>query len=109
MTATAPEVVDRYLDSAKAGDAEALAGCFTADGTVLDEGVTYRGREKIVAWRVALASKYTYTTTVTGSEPAGAGAYRVTVHLVGDFPGGEADLAYRFALRDGLIAALTIG
>jgi hypothetical protein len=27
---------------------------------------------------------------------------------VGDFPGGQVDLAYRFVLRDGLIAELSI-
>jgi len=32
----------------------------------------------------------------------------VTVHLVGDFPGGEADLGFRFTLAGDRIAALTI-
>jgi len=32
----------------------------------------------------------------------------VGVHIEGDFPGGVADLTYRFALRDGLIADLSI-
>jgi len=105
---TAPEIVTRYLQAAEARDAKACADCFTEDGTVLDEGTTFRGRDQIFDWRDALASKYTYTTTVTGSAPVSADTYRVTVFLKGDFPGGEVSLNYGFTLRDGLIADLKI-
>jgi hypothetical protein len=106
---SAPAVVTRYLAAAPAGDFEALADCFTTDGAATDEGHTYRGRAEIIGWRESLASQFTYTSTVTGSEPIGEGEYRVTAHLVGDFPGGVADLTYRFVLKGGLIADLTIG
>ena len=102
-----PEVVDRYLRAADARDVDALVACFAEDGTVLDEGETYVGRDAIRGWREGLASKYTYTVTVTGSAPVGDG-FDVTTHLEGDFPGGEADLTYHFGLRDGLITSLRI-
>jgi hypothetical protein len=105
---TAPEIITRYLMAADTKDPAACAGCFTEDGTVLDEGVTYHGRGEIVRWREETLAKWTYTTTVTGSAPTGADEYRVTAHLEGDFPGGEADLTFGFTLRDGLIAALKI-
>lgn len=106
---TAPAVVTRYLAAATANDFDALADCFTAEGTVTDEGHNYRGRAEIIGWRESVASQWTFTSTVTSSEPITANEYRVTVHVVGDFPGGVVDLTYRFVLDDDLIADLTIG
>jgi SnoaL-like domain len=106
---TTPEAIVRYLKAADDKDARALASCFTTDGTVVDEGRTYRGHDEIVAWRENLASQFEYTTEVLSSDPVGEDGYRVTVRVEGNFPGGVADLGYDFRLRDGLIAALTIG
>jgi hypothetical protein len=108
MNVTAPPVIDRYLTAAAEREFAVLAECFAADGTVTDEGRTYRGRTEIIGWREALASAFTYTSTITESEPLGEDAYRIAAHLEGDFPGGVADLTYRFTLRDDLIADLTI-
>jgi hypothetical protein len=108
MTDQAPAVITRYLTAADDRDALALAACFTTDGSVLDESQTFIGHDAIAAWREGLASTYTYTSTVTGSEPQPDGSYRISAHLEGNFPGGVADLAYTFTLRDELIAALTI-
>jgi ketosteroid isomerase-like protein len=104
-----PDVITRYLKAADDKDAEALAACFTEDGTVVDEDVTYRGRAEITGWRENLASQWEYTTEVRTSEPISAAEYRVTVRIDGNFPGGTADLGYDFRLRDDLIAALSIG
>jgi hypothetical protein len=103
-----PEIIARYLKAADDKDARAAAECFAVDGTVLDEGVTHTGRAEIVAWREFHIGHWTYTTTVTGSEPVSAAEYRVTTHLAGDFPGGEVDLTYLFTVHDGLITALRI-
>jgi ketosteroid isomerase-like protein len=105
---SAPVVVSRYLHAANTKDAAALAACFTPDGTVLDEGHTYTGRAEIVGWREALATKYTYTSTVTSSTPVSNGTYRVGVRVEGDFPGGVADLTYDFTLAGERIADLRI-
>lgn len=106
---TAPAVITRYLDAAFTGDFASLADCFTSEGTVTDEGRTYRGHAEIIGWRESLTSQWTYTSTVTSSEPIDDDEYRVTAHIVGNFPGGVADLTYRFVLHEGLIADLTIG
>jgi hypothetical protein len=103
-----PEIIVRYLKAADDKDARAAAECFAVDGTVLDEGVTHTGRAEIVSWREDVAGRWTYTTTVTGSEPVSAAEYRVTTHVAGDFPGGQADLTYTFTVHDGLITALRI-
>jgi len=103
-----PEIITRYLEAADAKDPQAVAACFTPDGTVVDEGETYTGRAEIAAWRTALLGKYTFTSSLTGSESVSDEEYRVHVHVVGDFPGGVADLTYRFTVRDELISALLI-
>ena len=72
MSDTAPAVVTRYLAAADAGDLPTLADCFASDGTVLDEGRTYRGRGEIIGWREALAGTWTYTSSVTGTSPSSA-------------------------------------
>ena len=108
MTDAPALVVTRYLAAADARDSQALADCFTADGTVSDEGVTHRGHGQIVGWREGLAAKWTYTTKVTESQPLADGQYLGSVRVEGDFPGGVADLRYLFALRDELIADLSI-
>lgn len=106
---SAPAVITRYLAAASDQQFGALAECFTADGTVTDEGHIYHGHAEIIGWRESVASQWTFTSTITSSEPVNEGEYRVTAHVVGDFPGGVADLTYRFVLDEGLIADLTIG
>jgi ketosteroid isomerase-like protein len=105
---TAPEVISRYYAAAAAGHLDALIGCFTPDAHVLDEGHDYHGAAQIRAWRESLASRFAYTTEITGAEATGEHEYVVTTHLEGDFPGGVVDLDQRFTLVDGLIADLTI-
>jgi ketosteroid isomerase-like protein len=105
---TTPPVITTYLKAAADGDFDALTGCFTEDGAVLDEGQTYRGRDEIRAWRESLRSKWEFQTTVTGSEPDGSTGYIVRTHVEGNFPGGVADLTYRFTLAGERIADLSI-
>ena len=107
MSAT-PEVITRYLKAADDQDFQALAACFTEDGTAVDEGETHVGREAIRRWREGTVAKWTYTTTVTSAELVGEDRFNVAVHLEGDFPGGTADLVEAFTLRDGLIEHLAI-
>jgi hypothetical protein len=105
---SAPEVVTRYLDAADRWDTPALAACFTPDGTVVDEGVTYRGREEIIRWREQLDSKWEYTSTVTGSRAVDEHRFLVNVLVEGNFPGGRADLTYSFSVAGEFLTALTI-
>lgn len=105
---TAPNVITRYLKATDEDDIDTLVACFTEDGSVLDEGRTYRGRNEIRGWRERLQSQWEFTRTVTGSEAAGGGQYIVRTHVEGNFPGGVADLTYRFTLAGGQIADLTI-
>ena len=108
MSEKDPEVIGRYLAAADTGDFEALAACFTPAGFVIDEDTKYEGHEEIIRWRRELAGKYVYTSKLTGTEPVDDTEYRAFIHIEGNFPGGVADLTYRFVLHDGAIAALNI-
>jgi hypothetical protein len=108
MNVTTAPVLASYFAAADRGDYAALADCFTPDGFVVDEGNTYRGRDEIIGWREAGAAKWTYTSTITGTQAVSADEYRAQVRVEGNFPGGVADLKYRFVLREGLIRELSI-
>ncbi|MEZ5410364.1 MAG: hypothetical protein R2761_20200 [Acidimicrobiales bacterium] len=98
-----PIVIADYQRAHDQRDAAGALASFGPDATVIDDGVAYVGTERIQWWLANAASEYTYTRTLTGAEDLGDGAYLVHNHLSGNFPGGEADLRYRFQLRDGLI------
>jgi hypothetical protein len=108
MNAPTPSVVTRYFAAADARDFTELADCFVSDGFVVDEGTTYRGHDEIIGWRQDVAAKWTFTTTVTGSESVSPTEFRVHARVEGDFPGGVAELTYRFVLRDDAITELSI-
>jgi hypothetical protein len=75
---------------------------------VTDEGRTYRGRTEIRAWLSRSASEYTYTIELTGARKLGDDRYDVMHHLEGNFPGGTADLRFRFTMHNREIARLVI-
>jgi hypothetical protein len=103
-----PEAIAGYLVAHQARDLDTAMARYTADATVTDEGRTYRGAAEIRAWLSTSASEYTYTVELTGARRIDDGHYDARHHLVGDFPGGVADLHFRFTLRDGLITWLVI-
>ena len=91
----------------RASDAEAIAACFAEDGEVKDEGQTRQGRAAIKEWWEGPANAFEYTVEVQSTQAEEDG-YTVFTRLTGNFPGGTADLANRFTLRDDLIASLEI-
>jgi ketosteroid isomerase-like protein len=105
---TAPDVIARYYAAAAARDLDTLIGCFATDAHVRDEGNDYDGVARIREWREGLATRFSYTTEITGVEHTGDDEYVVSTRLEGDFPGGVVDLDQRFTLADGLIVDLAI-
>ena len=107
MSIALPGPIARYFAADKGSDPALLAACFTPDGTVIDEGNTYAGREAIGQWLANASTQYTYTV-----EPFAlahdSGRIIVTSHLGGNFPGSPVDLRYLFAVEGDLIAALEI-
>ena len=105
---TTPDVIARYYAAAANGDLDALLDCFTPEAHVLDESQHYQGIAEIRRWRESVASRYTYTTEITGVKKAIDGEYVVATHLEGDFPGGVVDLEQRFTVSGDLISELLI-
>ncbi|MGY1842083.1 nuclear transport factor 2 family protein [Modestobacter sp. SYSU DS0875] len=103
-----PAVVRDCLAALTAKDADAAILTFTADAVVTDEGRTHRGATEVSAWLRGSAAQWSHRAELTGAQ-RGAGEQWVAVqHLTGDFPGGVADLTYRFTLRGDRIAELAI-
>jgi ketosteroid isomerase-like protein len=103
-----PAVVTTYLTAHKSRDVAAALSTFTADAAVTDEGHTVRGRDAIGAWLNNAGSEYTFTTTFTGATVSDPRHVDVAQRLKGDFPGGVADLHYRFTLAGEHISGLVI-
>ncbi|MER8187266.1 nuclear transport factor 2 family protein [Kitasatospora sp. NPDC094015] len=93
-----PEVVTRYLGAHDAKDVATAVASLAPEATVTDDGRTYRDPAAIRSWLEQTSTEYTYTTTLIGAERDGPDQYTVVQHLEGDFPGGQVDLRYRFAL-----------
>ncbi len=103
----APAVVQAWFAAHEGQQADAELDTMTDDVVIVDQDQTFRGRVAVQGWITGASREYTYTTTVLHSEPDGD-ATVVTARLDGDFPGGRADLKYRFLLSDDRISALTI-
>ena len=109
--ASLPAVVTEYLrlaGAARTVDADAVLACVTDDAEVDDFEDVRIGGEAIRRWWHGPATAYDYTVEVFGGHALGADRFVAFTRLVDDFPGGTAELADRFTLRDGLIAKLEI-
>jgi len=107
-----PQVISDYLAASDQRDVDAIVACFSVDAHVLDENKDRTGHAEIRQWREDVDTAFEYTSTVTDStalgEINGAQRYGVVVHLQGNFPGGEVDLANSFTIRNGHIVDLRI-
>ncbi|RDI34413.1 nuclear transport factor 2 family protein [Lentzea flaviverrucosa] len=103
-----PATVREFFDAHIAHDADTASSFLTEDAVVVDQGETFRGREEVHAFLRDAGSEFEYTTEQIGARRVDDAHWVVTVWLEGTFPGGVAELDYRFALRDGLVAELVI-
>jgi ketosteroid isomerase-like protein len=108
MPTNLPDVVSRYFDRDGERDIESIVSLFAEDAIVIDEREERHGTAEIRAWQTGAASKYAYTTEITGAEALGPDRYLVTGRLTGNFPGGTADLKWDFTITDQHITRLTI-
>ena len=89
---------------------DAAARTFAPTAVVVDQGETFRGTAEVLGFLRHQGGEFTYTTELLGASARSTTTHWVAVnHLEGDFPGGVADLDYRFTLDDGLITELEIG
>ncbi len=103
-----PAVIRTYLAAHTSGEVDAAARTFAPDAEVTDQDEVFTGAERVRGFLEGAGSEFTYTTRVRGAERHDAGRWVVLVRLEGDFPGGVADLRYRFLLSGDLIARLDI-
>jgi len=103
-----PAVVTTYLTAHRARDVTTAISTFADDAAVTDEGHTYRGRDAIGTWLGSAGGEYTFTTEFTGATTADPAHVDVVQRLEGNFPGGVADLHYRFTLDCDAISRLVI-
>jgi hypothetical protein len=108
MSTTLPLILSQYFDLDAIRDIESIVALFTDDATVIDENETRQGTHEIRAWQEGPASKYTYTTEITSTTRLGPDRYVVDARLIGNFPGGTADLTFDFTIADEHIARLVI-
>lgn len=111
-TSTLPKVISDYLAASEKREVDGIVACFSDDAVVFDDSKHGRGPAEIRRWREDVDTAFEYTTTVTGwtahGDTAEGQRYDVTVHLQGNFPGGEVDLVNRFIVRDDRIVDLRI-
>ena len=103
-----PSTVRGFLAAGTVHDADTASSFLTADVVVVDQDETFRGRDETHAFLRDAGSEFEYTTQQTGARRVDDDHWVVTLRLEGTFPGGVAELDYRFTLREGLIAELVI-
>ena len=107
MNIELPAPIASFFQAHNSGRTDNFLALFTADAVVADEGHEYRG-DAIKAWIDDAISKYhPLHGEVTGLVPSGSQTVAAT-QVSGTFPGSPIQLHYRFTLRDGKIAALSI-
>jgi len=102
-----PDTVKTFMTALDTTEHDHALATLATDAVVTDEGRHYTGHDDIGVWLATAVNEYTYTTQFTGATTTDAGV-DVTQHLEGDFPGGVADLNYRFTLDGGMISRLVI-
>ncbi|MCE0768507.1 nuclear transport factor 2 family protein [Pseudonocardia kujensis] len=103
-----PTTVREFFAAHVVRDADTASSFLTQDAVVVDQGETFRGRQKAHAFLRDAGSEFEYTTEQIGARRVDDAHWVVTVRLEGTFPGGVAELDYRFTLRDDLVAELVI-
>ena len=103
-----PTTVSAFLAAHVVRDADTASSFLAEDVVVVDQGETFRGREEVHAFLRDAGSEFEYTTEQIGARRVDDDHWVVTLRLEGTFPGGVAELDYRFTLRDDLITELVI-
>jgi hypothetical protein len=104
-----PAPIRTYLDAHAAGDQATALEVFSPSALVTDQGHTFRGTEEIDGFLRDAGSEFTFTTEELGGERVDDQHWVVAIRLEGNFPGGIAELRYRFTIADDLVTELFIG
>ena len=103
-----PATIHAFLAAHDARRTDTALSTLALGAVVVDEGRTHRGTEQVLEFLREAGTRFTYTSELVGAQRVDEAHWVTTHHLEGDFPGGTADLRYRFTLHDGLITELVI-
>lgn len=107
-TQTLPTTVREFLAASVVHDADRALALLTQDVVVVDQGETFRGHDEVHAFVRDAGAEFEYTTRQVGAHRVDDEDWVVVLRLEGTFPGGVAELDYRFTLRSDRIAGLVI-
>jgi ketosteroid isomerase-like protein len=108
LPAQLPATIRGYLAAHAARDSEAALRAFAPTAVVADQGQTFRGTDEILSFLREAGAEFTYTTELIGAQRIDDQRWVATNRLEGDFPGGVAELNYRFTMDGDLITELVI-
>ena len=103
-----PTTIRDFLAASTVHDADTASSFLVEDVVVVDQNETFRGRDEVYAFLRDAGAEFEYTTEQIGARRVDDDHWVVTLRLEGTFPGGVADLDYRFTLRGDLVAELVI-
>lgn len=103
-----PATVRGFLAAHVVRDADTASSFLAEDAVAVDQGESFHGREQIHAFLRDAGSQFEYTTEEIGAARIDDDHWVVTLRLEGTFPGGVADLDYRFTIREQVITELVI-
>jgi ketosteroid isomerase-like protein len=102
-----PTTIQAFIEAHDARDADRALAQLSPQAVITDVGESFAGEEALRRFITEAGAEFTYTDEITGVARDGDVCV-VTHHLEGDFPGGEADLDYRFSLDNDRIARVDI-
>ena len=103
-----PPTVRDFLAASTVHDADTASSFLVEDVVVVDQAETFQGRDQVHAFLRDAGAEFEYTTEQIGARRVDEEHWVVTLRLEGTFPGGVAELDYRFTLRGDLVAELVI-
>jgi len=103
-----PATVRDFLTAHAARDVDAALRAFTPTAVVVDQGQTFRGSGEVLDFLRNAGAEFSYTTELVGAQRVDGTRWVAVNRLAGNFPGGLAELDYRFAMEGHLIAELVI-
>lgn len=102
-----PTVIRAFQHAQEQRDPDAALALLSPGAAISDVGESFSGEDALRRFIAEAGSEFTYTDVITAVGRDGD-TWVVGHHLEGDFPGGTADLDYRFVLDGELIERLDI-
>jgi hypothetical protein len=103
-----PATIRGFLAAHAARDVDAAVRAFSPTAEVVDQGQTFRWIDEVRRFLRDAGAEFTYTAEVTGAQRIDEVRWVAAHRLKGNFPGGVADLDYRFTMDGDRISELVI-